>query len=271
MPKSLTDEEIALAAGYILGDLDTAEESLAEQQLRTNPSFAEEVNALRVSLQLMPHALPKTSPSPSLRSKILRAHDAELASKPRLDHIRPGNWRFSPGKNQESGGGQGIVQKRLPWTPLLAVVAMLAALLLGWDNLNLRSQLKLAQTTEAERVATLMQNPKSRLVALTGEGDVPAAGTLLFTAGNWQEVIVSIGNLPALPPDQVYRMWLALENGDAIYCGEFRPEAEDAIFIQLTPPEQPPKGVKTTGIFVTVDQTSSPLEPHGQTIIRGNI
>ena len=148
---------------------------------------------------------------------------------------------------------------------------MLAALALGADNWRLRSQLQLAQNEEAQRVASIMQNPGSRLVALQGEGDAPAAGTLLFTAGNWQEVIVSLGNLPPLPPDQVYRMWLTLENGEFIFCGEFRPGDEGSTFIRLLPPEQPPEGVKTTGIIVTADSVDSPLSPDGPQIVQGTI
>ena len=77
------------------------------------------------------------------------------------------------------------------------------------------------------------------LIALTAN-DSAAAGTLLFTPGRWQEVIVSFGDLPPLPPDQVYRMWLALENGAIIYCGEFNTESDGSVFVRFTPPETPP-------------------------------
>lgn len=247
MARSLTDEEIALAAGYVLGDLEGDEQTSAEQLLDTNPNFVHEVDAFRVSLQLLPHALPKTLPPQNLRDKVLKAHAAEVAP---------------------ISASTGTL---LQWPKILAAAAVLAALFLGLDNFRLRSQLSLARNEEAQRVAALMQNPRSRLVALQGEGDVPAAGTLLFTAGNWQEVIVSLGDLPPLPPDQVYRMWLSLENGEFIFCGEFRPGEEGSTFIRLLPQEQPPEGVKTTGIFVTADPVDSPLSPDGPQVVQGTI
>lgn len=247
MERALTEEEIALAAGYVLGDLDEPEQTLAEQLFKTHPGFVHEVDALRLSLQLMPHALAKTAPPQNLRDQVLTAYAAEAA--PVSSPASP-LWR---------------------WPNLLAAAAVLAALLLSIDNLRLRSRLRLAQNTEAERVEALMQNPRSRLIALEGDEAVPAAGTLLFTAGNWQEVIVSLADLPPLPPDQVYRLWLSLENGEFIFCGEFRPEAEGSTFIRLLPPEQPPEGVKTTGIFVTADPAASSPDPSGQPIVQGTI
>ncbi|MEO0988350.1 MAG: anti-sigma factor [Cyanobacteria bacterium J06639_14] len=245
MARSLTDEEITLAAGYVLGDLDAEEQMRAEQLLETHSAFAREVNALLDSLQLVPPAIAKTPPSPSLRDQVLTTHRVESAPP-------------------------SLSQKRWRWPILLVTAAGLVAVLLGVDNVRLRSRLRLAQTPEAEHVAALMQNPQSRLIALEGEG-VPAAGTLLFTVGNWQEVIVSLSGLPLLPPDQVYRLWLLLETGEFIFCGEFRPESEGSTVIRLLPPEQPPEGVKTTGIFVTADSASSSLEPIGDPIVQGTI
>jgi Anti-sigma-K factor rskA len=126
-----------------------------------------------------------------------------------------------------------------------------------------------AQRTESDRVAAILQRPTSRLVALKGEKD--AAGTLLFTPGKWQEVVVSLGNLPPLPPDQIYRMWLTLANGNTIACGEFNTNAEGSVFVKLTPPELPPKGVKATGIYVTVDGVNAPLNPGGDRVMSGAI
>jgi anti-sigma factor RsiW len=55
MTQSLSNEEQALAAGYVLGDLTPEEELQVMQLLSTNPAMEKEVEALRVSLQLVPH------------------------------------------------------------------------------------------------------------------------------------------------------------------------------------------------------------------------
>jgi Anti-sigma-K factor rskA len=93
----------------------------------------------------------------------------------------------------------------------------------------------------------------------------------MFTPGKWQEVVVSLGNLPPLPPDQVYRMWLTLKNGQVLPCGEFKTTPEGTVFIRINPPKTPPTGVKATGVFVTVDAANAPLTPTGQQVMTGSI
>lgn len=245
MTQPLTEEQLALAAGYVLGNLDEGEQRLVEQLLEAEPSFAEEVAAQQLSLQLLPHGLPKIAPPADLRRQTLAAHRAQSAPALRITRRR--------------------------FSPLAAAAAVVVAAVLGIDNFRLRSQLQIAQQAATQRAMTLMKNPRSRLVSLQGEGEMAAAGTLLFTAGNWQEVIVSLQNLPALPPGDIYRLWLSLENGQVIFCGEFTSGQGGTTFTQLFPNEQPPEGVKATGIFVTADAASSALDPAGPQLIRGDI
>ena len=254
MSQPLSDDEQALAAGYVLGDLSVDEMAHVAALLQHKPEFTQEVNALQASLQLIPHALPKVEPPPQLQASILAAHAASLA----------------PASSPSSSTRQAF-----PWSRIIAGIAGLATLLLSADNFRLRRQFSLAQNpdppeSDNQRVAAILQQPTSRLVALEGE-DNAAAGTLLFTPGRWQEVVVSLGDLPPLPVDQVYRMWLTLANGEVIFCGEFNTNTDGAVFIRLTPPELPPQGVKATGIFVTADATSAPLTPTGPQFMVGEL
>jgi Anti-sigma-K factor rskA len=247
MTQARSDAEQELVAGYVLGDLSAEELAQFEQLLQQHPELLAEVNAMQVSFQLVPQALPKVTPPPALLEKMMAAHAAmAVASEP-------------------------VLPRSFPWSKLIAAWAVLAALLLGSDNLWLRRQLSLAQQTPIDRVGTILQQPNSRLVTLKGEAGSTAAGTLLFTPGQWQEVIVSLGNLPPLPPDQVYRMWLTLKNDETLLCGEFNTNPQGAVFIHLNPPKTPPKGVKATGIFVTVDSIAAPPAATGQRVMTGAI
>jgi len=248
MLQSLSDADQELIAGYVLGDLDEEELRQFEHLSQHNPQVQQEVRSLQLSLQLMPHALPKVPAPAALQQKIL---DAQTSPAP----IAPI-----------------AIRRSFPWSRVLAGIAILTALLLSADNFRLRRQLSLAQRpdSEVDRVAVLLQQPNSRLVALEGQG-LDAAGTLLFTPGQWQEVIVSLGNLPPLPADQVYRMWLTLANGQTLFCGEFNTDPEGSVFVRLTPPVTPPKGVKATGIFVTVDAETTPPQPTGERVMSGQI
>jgi anti-sigma-K factor RskA len=261
MAHSLSDEEMTLTAGYVLGDLSPDELVQFERLLQQNPALQTEVSAMQVSLRLLPQSLAKIAPPPHLEAKILTAHASTTTSTTTAISTASANTVVEP-----------LIQLRpsFPWAKLSVGIAILSALLLGADNLRLRQELSFAQNADPEKVAAILRQPNSRLVALKGEGNT-AAGTLLFTPGQWQEVIVSLGNLPPLPPDQIYRMWLTLNNGKVISCGEFNPNGQGAVFIKLNPVETPPKGSKATGIFVTINAASAPLEPKGERVMSGSI
>jgi hypothetical protein len=241
--KPISDDDRALAAGYVLGDLDVEEQERFEQLLRQKPELKRELRALQASLRVLPQGLELVEPPPHLADQILTSHTLATA-QPR---------------------------RRIPWMLLLAGLSASLALLLGLDNLRLRQQLSIAQRQTPEPIAEILQRPNSRLVAIRSANPQGTAGTLLFTPGKWQEVVVSLGNLPPLPPDQVYRMWLNLANGDILPCGAFKPDAAGRVFVRINPPETPPKGVKATGVFVTIDHTTAPLVPKGEKVLSGTI
>jgi anti-sigma-K factor RskA len=258
----ISTEDQLIIAGYVLGDLDPEAMARVEQRLAADAALSAEAHAMQVSLWSMPQGMPMITPPPRLRDKILMANASANATPAPVEPV--------------------LRSPSIGWGKILAGLAMLLALLLAADNFRLRQALSFAQRTETDRVAAILQQrtetdrvaallrrPSSRLVALKGEKD--AAGTLLFTPGKWQEVIVSLGNLPPLPPDQIYRMWLTLANDQTIACGEFNTDAKGSVFVKLTPPQLPPKGVKATGIYVTVDGVNTPLNPDGDRVMSGSI
>ncbi|MBO9999457.1 MAG: anti-sigma factor [Cyanobacteria bacterium SID2] len=251
MPRLLSEAEKELAAGYVLGDLSEEELSQVEQLLEQCPEFSQEVKALQVSLNVLPTALPKVAPSSGLQDTILEAYvirEKQRTSEPSID-----------------------LPRAFLWSRIVAAISIVIAFVLGVQNIWLRRQLKLAQSIETQRVAAILQQPTSRLIALEGEGNSVGTGTLLFTPGRWQEIVISLGDLPPLPPERVYRMWLALADGQALFCGEFNTDDRGSVFIRLTPPETPPKGVKATGVFVTIDAAAVQPVPTGKRVLSGEI
>jgi Anti-sigma-K factor rskA len=252
----ISTEDQLIIAGYVLGDLEPEEMARIEQRLATDAALSAEAHAMQVSLWSTPQAMSLMTPPPSLRDKILMTNALENPTPTSVEPI----WRAA---SQIPQGSPSI-----GWGKILTGLAVLLALLLGADNFRLRQALSFAQRTETDDVATILQRPNTRLVALKGE---KGAGTLLFTPGKWQEVVVSLGNLPPLPPDQIYRMWLTLANGQTLPCGDFNTDAKGSVFVKLTPPETPPKGVKATGIYITVDGVNTPLNPGGDRVMSGSI
>jgi Anti-sigma-K factor rskA len=278
MNQTLTEFEQLLAAGYVLGDLDPEEQRQFEQQLTQSPALRAEVQALQASLRVLPMAQLMLAPPPGLRARVMAATGVELGVENTAASTVTSSAQVSPSSPYPIPSSQATStpprQLNRAWPKIIAALTSLGALLLGFDNLRLRQALSVANQPNGEAVAvsTLMQRPNSRLVSLRGTGsNAEAAGTLMFTPGKWQEVVVSLGNLPPLPPDQVYRMWLTLKNGQVISCGEFKTTAQKSVFIRLNPAQNPPPGVKATGVFVTIDAANAPLTPSGPRVIIGNI
>jgi Anti-sigma-K factor rskA len=239
----LSEAQRELAAGYVLGDLDPEERMQFETQLQANSALQAEVQALRVSLRVLPQGLEPLVPPPQLRDRVLTAHTRSIVAP----------------------------RRRITWPIVMTGIAVLVALLSSFDNLRLRRDLNLAQGANPTTVASILQRPKSRLVALRSQTTNNPAGTLLFTPGQWKEIVVSLGNLPPLPPDRAYHMWLTLKDGRVLFCGKFQPNAEGRVFVTLRPPQGPPKGIKATGVFVTLDAGATPVQPQGNKILSGEI
>ncbi len=288
----VNSEDQDLAAGYVLGDLETAEQTEFELRLSQNPALQAEVSRLQTSLHQLPLALEPLTPPDGLGDRILAAFTAtqtpasaaepETVSLP--ESVAADRGHFDRGhlgdlgeisRSRRSGSGR-------PWLKLLGILVALATIALGLDNLRLRNQLAIATQSNSQAnsqantnplissLADILQQPKSRLVSLQNP-EAGLSGTLLFTPGHWQEVVIAFGDLPPLPPDQVYRMWLELANGEVLPCGEFIPNAEGQVLIRLTPPQTPPKGVKATGIFVTADAAGAPLQPTGNRLLSSEL
>jgi Anti-sigma-K factor rskA len=257
---NISEDEQMLAAGYVLGDLDTLEATEFELALTSNPDLRAEVYALQIAFDKVPQGLPQVTPPPALKSKIIESFiEIESSSNSTINLPQPTLSKINPAPS-----------KAFTWGRLLAGMGLLVGGLLAFDNFNLRQELQVVQQVNQQELASILTQPKSRLLSLSNRED-RVVGKVLFTPGNWQQVIISAQNLPPLPVDRVYRMWLELANGQVIPCGEFKTNDRGSIFVKLNAKQNPPAGVKAKGVFVTIDRSNDPLEPTGERVIQGNI
>jgi anti-sigma-K factor RskA len=270
VPDDMPDAIQAQAAGYVLGDLDPVERQQFEQKLRQDSDLQAIVGSLQDSFGRLAQTGPLQSAPAGLGDRILATFEQSQA----LDSACS-----APQTRQANRPRLNVIQA--------AVVAAGLATIgwLGLDNWQLRTALVTAEknlqvanqsSNQSSSVAGLLQRPTSKLVALKSVPNVtdPAAGTMLFTPGKWQQVVLSLDNLPPLPPDQIYRMWLQLADGQVLPCGEFVPNSSGGIFVTLRPSKLPPKGVKATGVLVTIEMSTPgnvPLKPTGTTLLTGSI
>jgi Anti-sigma-K factor rskA len=258
----------ALTAGYVLDDLSPEEAAHFEQLLHHRPELHGNIAFLQETLATVSYDLPQVAPPPRLRNQILAAIQAPEPQVPEVSEVPV------PISNPADVIAQVNRQGRIAWGWLAGGVAALVAIAVGLDNFRLRQSLQIAEQVNAEKsasLATILQRPNSKLVSLKAEGNDSGTGTLLFTPGKWQEVVLSLQDLPPLPPTEVYRLWLTLSDGAVLPCGEFTTDSQGKVFIRLNPPQTPPKGNKAKGMFVTKAAIGSPLEPTGTKVISGTI
>jgi hypothetical protein len=260
MNTPILEEVKMLAAGYVLGDLDTLETKEFESALINNPALWAEVSALQLAFDRVPQGLPQVAPPATLKAKIIESFDASFPTSSQAVYLL----------RQRSVGAIPRPSRKNIWGKVVVGIGVLIGGLLSFDNFNLRQELQLAQQVNQQELASVLSQPKSRLLSLSDRSD-RVIGKVLFTPGNWKQVIVSAKDLSPLPVDRVYRMWLELVNGQVIPCGEFKTDDSGSIFIKLNAKQKPPTGVKAKGVFVTIDGLNDPLEPTGIRVIQGTI
>ena len=114
MLRPLSEEEKMLAAGYVLGDLTEEELEQVKEIWEQNPEFVKEVKSLTASFNLIPSALPKIDPPPSLENAILEAYSTQMEQQ-------------VPENSQE-------LSVSWPWTKIVAIITSITTILLGLSN-----------------------------------------------------------------------------------------------------------------------------------------
>lgn len=157
-----------LAAGYVLGNLDSEEMAEFQQLAVEHPSLWEEVAGLQETLDLLPFALTESQPQPSARQQIMQsAAQVNLGATPQQQNASPHTQR--------------------PWGKIFGSIAAVTTIVLGVQTVHFQQQLAQVQQELAEhksRMATLpslsTNQPTPRNVVITT--------TDTFVQRNWQGV-----------------------------------------------------------------------------------
>lgn len=232
---SLQDDDHALAADYVTGLLDAAEEARAEARVAAEPEFAAAVEAWRARLSDFDASVETTAPSPLLWSRI-------------ADTIKPEAVIALPGARAAVRGA--TVWESLAFWRAAGIGGVFATLLFAFiaigalaTSKQLRNDLTaLAQrkpvyvavlvndaTKETGAVVNAFSNGRIEVIPLRAI-DVPAGRTLqvwtlwdravgpksLGITGQSRTLQLDLGDLPNTIADQLFEITLEPEGGSPI-------------------------------------------------------
>jgi anti-sigma-K factor RskA len=243
-------EDLAL---YALGSLPEGDERRAlETHLEACSVCRRELEHIRGDMALL--SLSTAGPRPPERSR--RRLMAALAREPR----------------------QRLPQRRWGWVAPWAVAAALVivAAILWSKNNALEQQMASIQHTFSEQqlelararevVATLTA-PESQQVTLVAAKTPPLPHGKAFYLRSSGSLIFLASNLPPLPAEKIYELWLIPTSGSPVAAGLFRPDTHGGAAV-LNPPLS--RGLEAKTFAVTLEPaTGSHEAPRGQPVIVG--
>ena len=222
---------------YVLGELPRAEAEAFETRMAADAALRAEVGRLRNTLDLLPYAS-ATEPPPELRAKVLRAAQTPVPTARAARQAR-----------------------RIVWSRFAAATAAGIALALGIDGYRLRSELELQR-----EVTALLQEPNVvRSFTLAAAGPAGRAFGSVILDLDAKKGAVVLRRLPALPPEQVYRLWARVGETD-VPCGDFVAGADGAVRAPFPVPVES-YTAPIAGLFVTVEPRAQSDHPTGPTVM----
>jgi len=224
------DEETKVQ--YVLGELSRAEAQAFEARMAEDAALAAEVRRMKNAFGLIPYAS-AAEPPPELRAKVLRAAQAAPRARP---------------------------ARRVVWSRFAAATAAALALAFGLDAYRVRSELALQR-----EVTALLQEPNVvRSFSLAAAGAGRADGSVLLDLDAKRGAVVLRG-VPALPPEQVYRLWARVGSTD-VPCGDFVAGRDGAVRAPFPVPVES-YTAPIAGLFVTVEPRAHSGPPTGPRVL----
>jgi anti-sigma-K factor RskA len=243
--EQFADDLALLALDALQGD----ERVTLEKHLEGCSSCRSELERLRGDMALL--ALSASGPAPPRRSRerLLKA----IAKEPRAQKIgaaRRSSWTL------------------LPW---LAAAALLLVAGFFWQQSDRLAQRvarlqdeSAQQQTQLERarevVSTLTSTDALRVTLVAAQAPPQPQGKAIYVRER-SSLIFLASNMPALPPQRSYELWLIPTNGAPIPAGMFKPDARGSATV-VEPPL--PGGVEAKAFAITVEPeqgSSAPTMP----------
>jgi anti-sigma-K factor RskA len=207
-----------------------------------------ELERLRGDMALM--SLSAAGPKPPLRARQRFLSAVTKEQRPRTISARR-SWRVA-----------------IPWfsTAALALVAVLFWLRsshLARDLAELRRESSQQQheLERAREIVTTLTAPDAQVVTVTRANTRPQPQGKAIYVRDRASLVFIASNLPALPPQKAYELWLIPTSGAPIPAGVFKPDAKGNATV-INPPL--PVGVQAKAFAMTIEPeqgSSTPTKP----------
>lgn len=210
---SICDELEDLIPAYVLGALNADERARVEKHLPECANLSELAAAYGRVAELLPHAATPVEPRAELKERVLAAARHFAVPKKKAVFAWPSFFT------------------EFLRSPAFAVMTILLILALGVWNITLQNQMAQEKAFE-QRVLTDLSRQRDFLNVIAYSDDKPkrlqgteaasrAAGRL-YSAPNENTFALILNDLPPLPPDKVYQVWLIDAEGKRVSGGTFR-------------------------------------------------
>jgi anti-sigma-K factor RskA len=244
-------EDLAL---YALGSLEGDKRLALENHLNECPACREDLEKLRGDAAWLAFSISSSRPPVHARQRLMSA----VAKEPKR-HAVPAR-RFTWFKAFE-------------WA--VATAAALLVLFFARQNRDLRQQISTLQANSfgqqqrllqaKELIASLTSSEAQHFTLVASKTPPPAEGKTIYIR-NSGTVIFLASNMPQLPPQKTYELWLIPTTGAPIPAGLFKPDEHGNATV-VKPPL--PAGVEAKAFAITVEPEAGSPAPTTTPIMVG--
>jgi hypothetical protein len=258
-------EDLAL---YALNALEGEERAVLEKHLAECAVCRVEIEQLRGDGALLALSTLGPRPPQRARQRLLNAVAKETAASPTLSQkTRKDGAPVASLVTHRSWWG------RLGWAAAAAVLVFAASL---WkENLILKENLASARSIEARgareledirRIAAPIIEPDAQRITLVSVKTPVQPQGKAFYLRNRSSLVFVANNMPALPPQKTYELWLIPAQGAPVPAGVFKPDAHGSATV-VNPPL--PARMEAKAFAITVENEGGASTPTMPIVMMG--
>ena len=261
-------EDLAL---YALDALQGEDRARVEQHLGSCAACRLELEQLRGDTALLALSTAGARPPQRARKRLLDAMAAEASKFPTLAQRTRKDG--APAYDLAQTSGRRSWWGMLGWAAAAAVVIFAVSL---WrENLALKQTLASSASQAAEskreleefrRVAAPILQPEAQRVTLVAAKTPPQPQGKAFYLRGRGSLVFLASNMPALPAQKAYELWLIPTSGAPIPAGVFKPDAHGSASV-VNPPL--PAGAEAKAFAITVENEAGATAPTMPIVMMG--